>query len=98
MVERFSAAEPPRSEGKMIASSEKQLDSLGEDEKKVFAAMKPDMPMLADDIAVPGLDMPQILAALTMLELAGAVEVGAGGYYLRHAEEPLADGGADDAQ
>lgn len=98
MVERFSAAEPPRNEGKMIASSEKQLDSLGENEKKVFAAMKPDMPMLADDIAAAGLDMPQILAALTMLELAGAVEVGAGGYYLRRAEEPLAESGADDAQ
>ncbi len=98
MVERFREKQPPAKEDGMIAAAPTEFDSLGETEKKVYAAMKPDVPVLADDIAVAGLGMPEILAALTMLELAGAVEVGAGGYYLRrgaeeYADDPEGDGG-----
>ncbi len=64
------------------------LDSLSDKDRKVFAAMKPDVPMLADDISVPGMGVSDVLASLTMLELAGEVESGAGGYFLRR--------GADD--
>jgi hypothetical protein len=46
----------------------------------------------ADDIPVSGIGMGDLMAALTMLELAGAVECGAGGYYLRRSTDtPSAD-------
>ena len=56
---------------------------LSEEERKVLDAMKPDVPMLVDDISVPGMDVSAVLSTLTMLELTGEVESGAGGYFLR---------------
>lgn len=59
------------------------MDELSENDKRVFAYMEPDMPMLVDEIAGCGLALPKVIASLTMLEMAGAVESGAGGYYMR---------------
>lgn len=60
-----------------------QLDTLSDDDRRVFEYMKPDVPMLADEIVGCGLALPKIMVSLTMLEMAGAVESGAGGYYMR---------------
>ena len=58
-----------------------------ENEKKIYAALVPDVPMLADDIHLKDLEMSQILAGLTMLELSGAIECGAGGYFMRRSAD-----------
>lgn len=87
MVERFTENDPQPKEKKMIPSERVDLDSLGETERKVYEAMIPDVPVVADDIPVAGVGMGELMAALTMLELAGAVECGAGGYYLRRSSD-----------
>ena len=92
VVERFAENDPAVKEKKMIPSARVDLDSLGETERKVYEAMIPDVPVVADDIPVSGIGMGDLMAALTMLELAGAVECGAGGYYLRRSTDiPSAD-------
>ncbi len=63
------------------------IGSLGPDERKVFDFMKDDVPMVTEEIAKCGLSMSQIMVSLTMLEIAGAVEAGAGGYYLKRAAD-----------
>lgn len=66
------------------------FDLLGEEEKNVYRLMTPDVPMLPDEICRSGNLPPQtILSALTMLEIAGAVEAGAGGYYIRPSGDAL---------
>ena len=60
------------------------FDMLGEAEKAVYRLMVADVPVLPDEICRDGsLPMQNVLSALTMLEIAGAVEAGAGGYYIR---------------
>lgn len=59
------------------------FDLLGETEKRVYALMTPDVPVLPDELAARGVELSDVLSALTVLEIAGAVEGGAGGYYLR---------------
>jgi len=91
MIQQFrehDAAQKDK-EKKAIAANHVELDMLGETEKKIYAALKPDVPVLADDIPVQGIDMPALLAGLTMLELCGVVECGAGGYYMRRSAEEL---------
>lgn len=63
-------------------------DMLGEEEKEVYRAMRPDIPMLAEEIcAIGGFNISKVMSALTLLEIAGAVESGAGGYFIRHADD-----------
>ena len=63
-------------------------DMLGEDEKAVYRAMTPEIPMLADEICtLGGFSISKVMSALTLLEIAGAVESGAGGYFIRHADD-----------
>ena len=92
VVERFAENDPSVKEKKMIPATHVDLDSLGETERKIYEAMSPDVPVVADDSPVSGIGMGDLMAALTMLELAGAVECGAGGYYLRRSTDtPSAD-------
>ncbi len=64
------------------------FDMLGDEEKSVYRSMTPDIPMLAEEICgASGLPVPTVMAALTLLEIAGAVESGAGGYFMRHADD-----------
>ena len=63
------------------------MDSLGPDDLKVFEFMTADVPMIAEEIAECGLSLSQVMVSLTMLEIAGAVEAGAGGYYLKRAAD-----------
>lgn len=70
-------------EGTAPRAAAVRTDELGEDERRIFEYMKPDVPMLAEEIIGCGLALPKVMVSLTMLELAGAVESGAGGYYMR---------------
>ena len=63
------------------------LDALSEVDIKVYEAMTPDVPMLPEEIARTGFPLPQVMTSMTMLEIAGAVEAGAGGYYLKRAAD-----------
>ena len=76
---------PFPAEEKTVAPAD--LDSLGEGERRVFEYMKPDVPMLAEEIAEGGFALSDVMVSLTLLEIAGAVEAGAGGYYLRRAAD-----------
>jgi len=83
MMERFEENQPKPPQKKMIEAIRVDFDALGESEKRIYEAMSPNVPVIADDICVDGMDMPQLLAGLTMLELCGAVECSAGGFYVR---------------
>lgn len=67
------------------------LENLSERDMKVYEFMMPDVPMLADEIAECGLELPDVMVALTMLEICGAVEAGAGGYYLKRTADSIGD-------
>lgn len=88
MVEQFreNNAVPAKP---VIAAAHVELDHLGETEKKIYNALVPDVPVLADDIPVPDIPISAVLAGLTMLELCGAVECGAGGYYMRRSADDM---------
>ena len=76
-----------------ITKEEKQsvkradFDSLGDQEKRIFEYMQADVLMLCEEIAEGGFELSQVMVSLTLLEIAGAVEAGAGGYYLKRAAD-----------
>lgn len=80
-----------RKNGKQIVNSEEniipakkiELDMLDETEIKVYNKMKPSVPTLPDELVDADTPVGVVLSALTMLEMAGAVESGSGGYFLR---------------
>ncbi|MBQ7836113.1 MAG: DNA-processing protein DprA [Clostridia bacterium] len=64
------------------------FDSLGDEELKIYRSMTPDVPMLAEEICnVSGIPVASVMASLTLLEMTGVVESGAGGYFMRHADD-----------
>ncbi len=63
------------------------IDSLSPEDIKVLDYMVADVPMLAEEIAEGGFDLSCVMVSLTLLEIAGAVEAGAGGYYLKRAAD-----------
>ncbi len=64
------------------------FEALGEAEKIIYRSMTPDVPMLAEEISAASKEpIATVMAAVTMLELAGVLESGAGGYYMRHADD-----------
>lgn len=88
---------PAVKSGGTIPASRLDLDMLGENEIKIYNAMTPDVPMLPDEIARKGFSLANVMSAMTLLEISGVVECGAGGYYLRRsADGDLSDGRFDD--
>lgn len=71
------------SEEKVIPAKKIELDTLDENEIKVYNIMKPNVPVLPDELVVDGMQVEDILSSLTILEMAGAVESGGGGYFMR---------------
>lgn len=55
----------------------------------IYNSMKPDVPMLPDEITSHGYDISEVMAAMTVLELAGAVDGSPGGYFTRKGNEDL---------
>lgn len=64
------------------------LELLEERDMTVYNAMTPNTPLLAEEIPVD-LPISAVMASLTMLELSGAVECSAGGYFTRLGSEAL---------
>ncbi len=71
------------SEENIIPAKKIELDMLDETEIKVYNKMKPSVPTLPDELVDADTPIGVVLSALTMLEMAGAVESGSGGYFLR---------------
>ncbi len=89
MLKRFDEhkEEPER---KMIPANPINFDMLDDNAKTVYAAMTPNVPTLLDDIHAASLTTAEILTALTLLELCGAVECTAGSCYLkREGDDPI---------
>lgn len=56
---------------------------------KIYNSMKPDVPMLVDELVSAGFDVSDVLVAMTMLELAGVVEASPGGHFTRLGSDEL---------
>ncbi|MBR5366283.1 MAG: DNA-processing protein DprA [Clostridia bacterium] len=68
---------------KVIPAKKTELDTLDVPERKVYNKMKPNVPTLPDELVDDECDIGTIMSALTVLEMAGAVESGSGGYFMR---------------
>lgn len=66
-----------------------ELDLLDELNIKIYNLMKPDVPMIPDELVTAEISVSDVLSSLSMLELAGAVESGAGGYFLRRSSDDI---------
>ena len=65
------------------------FEMLGETDKKIYEMMIPDTPMLPEELLCEDMKISDVMASLTMLEIAGAVEAGAGGYFMRVGDDAL---------
>ena len=74
------------------------LDMLDEVNIKVYNLMTPDVPVTADELVMPDLPVSEIMSSMSALELAGAIEAGAGGYYLRRGSDDLTGADLDDGR
>ncbi|MBQ7669427.1 MAG: DNA-processing protein DprA [Clostridia bacterium] len=63
------------------------FELLSETDIRVYKSMLPDTPMLPEELISDDLSISQIMASLTMLEISGAVEAGAGGYFMRNSAD-----------
>ncbi|MGN1409551.1 MAG: DNA-processing protein DprA [Eubacteriales bacterium] len=77
------------SEKKFIPAKKIELDMLDENEIKVYNSMKPNVPVLPDELADDTMSVSDIMSSLTILEMAGAVESGGGGYYMRTSPDDI---------
>jgi len=66
-----------------------ELDLLDEINIRVYNLMVPDVPVIPDELVSADLPISEVLSSLSMLELAGAVESGAGGYFLRRSSDDI---------
>ena len=81
---------------KTTAMKHIHVDMLSEKEREIYSLMKPDTPMLADEIGEGRYTISEVLTAMTLLEISGAVEAGAGGYYIRCSwDDDLIDGASE---
>ncbi|MCI9449349.1 MAG: DNA-protecting protein DprA [Clostridiales bacterium] len=65
------------------------IDLLDEINIRVYNMMKPDVPMIPDELVTGEISVSDVLSSLSMLEIAGAVESGAGGYFLRRSVDNI---------
>ncbi len=74
------AAEPAKEESRRLSVDTSLLE---EGDMRLYNRMKPNVPVTPDELVADGVTMSEILTALTTLEMAGVVEAGSGGYFLR---------------
>ena len=69
---------------KIQPAQKMEAEMLDETEMRVYNSMKPNVPVTPDElVAAGGFSIGQVMAAMTALEMAGAIEAGSGGYFLR---------------
>ncbi|MBR0303947.1 MAG: hypothetical protein IJQ80_08860, partial [Clostridia bacterium] len=54
-----------------------------------YNSMTPDTPMIPEELITDDVPISDVMASLTMLEISGAVEAGAGGYFLRTSADDM---------
>ncbi|MBO5256725.1 MAG: DNA-processing protein DprA [Clostridia bacterium] len=81
--ERKNDKQRVNSDKKIVPAKKIELDMLDETEIKVYNKMKPSVPTLPDELVDAETSVSVVMSALTMLEMAGAVESGGGGYFMR---------------
>ena len=86
---QINEIKPEISEKKVIAANKIELDLLDEEEIKVYNKMKPNVPTLPDELVDAEYSVSDIMSALAVLEMAGAVESGGGGYFMRVSEDDI---------
>ena len=72
------------------------FELLEENDIRVYNAMTPDTPMIPEELLLDGMCISDVMASLTMLEISGAVEAGAGGYFMRSSADDLTLSGKED--
>ncbi len=70
---------------KMSAARSREVDTalLDESDMRIYNRMKPNVPVTPDELVNGSVTVAEVLTALTTLEMAGVVEAGSGGYFLR---------------
>lgn len=88
------------SETKKIQPARKiDTNGLAEKEMRVYNKMKPNVPVTPDElVATGGFSIGDVMAAMTVLEMAGAIEAGSGGYFLRTDPDDMPVTLVDDAE
>ncbi len=79
------------SDKNVIPARKIELDLLDESDIKVYNKMKPNVPTLPDDLVDGDTSISEIMSALTVLEMSGAVESGGGGYFMRISEDDISE-------
>lgn len=79
------------SDKKVILAKKIDIDMLDENEIKVYNRMKPNVPVLPDELVTSDCPVNIVMGSLTVLEMAGAVESGGGGYFMRVSEDDIND-------
>jgi len=65
------------------------FELLNETDMRVYNSMTPDTPMIPEELVSDDLPISDVMSSLTMLEISGAVEAGAGGYFMRCGADEL---------
>lgn len=76
-------------EEKMIPAHKIELDLLESKDIKIYNMMKPNVPTLPDSLVNDEISISEIMSSMTMLEVAGAIELGGGGYFMRVSEDDI---------
>lgn len=91
--ERFGQKESKKTADENTKTKENQnftsgfaLNMLEENDIKVYNRMKPNVPVIPDNLISDGVEISDVLCSLSTLELAGLVESSAGGYFTRVGE------------
>ncbi len=89
-IDNITSRDPETAFGESVKEPVRiDFEMLSDIDKRVYNAMSPDVPMIPDEIKVEGLKIQDVLSSLTMLEISGAVEGGAGGYFMRNSSDDM---------
>ena len=88
-IKSYTAKNNGENDKNVISAKKIDLDMLDENEIKVYNKMKPNVPTLPDDLVGDGISIREVMSAMTMLEMAGAVESGGGGYFMRVSSDDI---------
>ncbi|MBR6918403.1 MAG: DNA-processing protein DprA [Clostridia bacterium] len=72
-------------------SEPKRIDFelLSEKDLKIYNSMIPDTPMIQEELISDDITIADVMASMTMLEVSGAIEAGAGGYFMRTSADDI---------
>ena len=87
--DKYKAEEKDLPKALIEPESRIDIDLLDEINIRVYNMMKPDVPMIPDELVTGEISVSDVLSSLSMLEIAGAVESGAGGYFLRRSVDNI---------